>query len=131
MNLLLDTHIALWAVADNPRLSASAKAMIADPNNAISVSVASLWEVAIKHADKREGPRAMPVSAAEAHDKFSLAGYALLPIAAAHALALENLPAFHKDPFDRLIVAQAHAEGMTLLTADAVVARYPGDVRKV
>lgn len=131
MNLLLDTHVALWAVADSPRLSAAAKALIAKPENQISVSVASLWEIAIKHASDKDGGRSMPVSALEALDKFSLAGFGLLPIAASHAIALETLPPIHKDPFDRILVAQARAEGMTLLTSDAVLAKYPGDVRKV
>ncbi len=130
MNLLLDTHIALWAVANNRRLSSSAKEIIADPQNAVWVSAASLWEIAVKHAIY-SARKAMPVSAAEAHDKFSLAGYVVLAIGAAHALALEKLPLIHKDPFDRMLVAQAHAEGMTLLTSDATVAKYPGDVRKV
>lgn len=129
MNLLLDTHVALWAVADSPRLAASAKALIATPDNEVSVSAASLWEIAIKHANG--GGRTMPVSAEEAHDKFSLAGFGFLSIAASHALALETLPPIHKDPFDRILAAQARAEGMTLLTADAVLAKYPGDVRKV
>lgn len=131
MNLLLDTHVALWAVADSPRLSASAKALIATPENQISVSAASLWEIAIKHANGRTGKRSMPVSALEAFDTFSLAGFGLLSIAVSHALALETLPPIHNDPFDRILVAQARAEGMTLLTSDAVLARYPGDVRKV
>lgn len=129
MNLLLDTHIALWAVADNPRLSAAAKAMIADPENGVVVSVASIWEIAIKHGVK--GASRIPVSAGEAHEKFSLAGYELLPIVAAHALALEKLPWHHRDPFDRVMVAQAQVEGMTLLTSDATVAKYSGDIRKV
>lgn len=129
MNLLLDTHIALWAVADNPRLPSAAKSLIADPQNEVAVSVASLWEIAIKHGAK--GPSRMPVSAVEAHENFLLAGYALLPVAAAHALALEELPWLHKDPFDRILIAQAAIEGMTLLTSDAQVARYPGAVRKV
>lgn len=129
MNLLLDTHVALWAVADNPRLPAAAKLLIAAPENDISVSAASLWEIAIKHA--HSPVRTMPVSAEEAYDKFSLAGFSLLSIAASHALALEGLPPIHKDPFDRILIAQARAEGMTLLTSDSVLACYPGDVRKV
>lgn len=130
MILLLDTHIALWAVSNNPRLSPSAKAMIANPENGVAVSVASLWEIAIKHR-ARDAAKFMPVSAKEAHDNFLLAGYELLPVAAPHALAVEELPPIHKDPFDRMLIAQARAEGMTLLTSDAVVAKYPGDVRRV
>ena len=95
------------------------------------MSVASLWEIAIKHANDKDGQRTMPVSALEAHDKFLLAGFGLLSVAATHALELEALPLIHKDPFDRILVAQARAEGMTLVTSDATVAKYPGDVRKV
>lgn len=130
MSLLLDTHVALWAVGDSPRLKSSAKAEIAAHEGGVAVSVASLWEIAIKHANETSR-KTMPVSAREAHDAFAAAGFAILPIAAAHALAVQDLPTIHKDPFDRILVAQARAEGLTLLTSDATVAKYPGDVRKV
>lgn len=131
MNLLLDTHVALWSVTADPKLSGGARTLIADPSNTLWVSVASLWEIAIKHATRRKGVRAMPVSARQAAGYFKDAGFKDLPASLAHVLAIEGLPLLHADPFDRLMLAQAHAEGMTLLTADAVLAKYPGDVRKV
>jgi PIN domain nuclease of toxin-antitoxin system len=120
MRLLLDTHIALWAVTANARLSAQARALIIDADE-VRVSVASLWEIAIMHALARGD---MPVSASLAHQAFSDAGYLVLDIRPAHALALETLPPWHKDPFDRLLVAQAITEPLRLLTADAVLREY-------
>lgn len=131
MRLLLDTHVALWSVTADDRLSKSAAGLIADASNAIAVSIASLWEIAIKHAIVRRGAPAMPISARQAAAHFEAAGFRILDAQAAHIFAVEELPMVHADPFDRLIVAQARAEGLTLLTSDATVARYPGDVRKV
>ncbi len=131
MKLLLDTHVALWSVTADEKLNASAKALIADLSNSISVSVASLWEIAIKHATKRKGDRGMPINARQAAAYFSGAGFQIMPATTEHIFAVEDLAPVHADPFDRLIVAQARAEGMTLLTSDAVLAKYPGDVRKV
>ena len=124
MNLLLDTHIALWAVFGHRRLPPRARALISDPQNAVTVSVASLWEIAIKHAIVRAGVRAIPVSANEAFGHFERAGYALLAISSAHARAVETLPPHHKDPFDRMLIAQALSEPMRLLTHDPGLARY-------
>lgn len=131
MNLLLDTHIALWSVTADKRLSAPARALIENRANAISVSIACLWEIAIKHAIVKQGVPAMPISARQAAAYFAAAGFRVLDAQAAHIFAVEELPMVHADPFDRLIVAQARAEGLILLTSDATVARYPGDVRKV
>lgn len=121
MNLLLDTHVALWAITDHPRLSSGARDLIQAPSANIWVSVASLWEIAIKHALKRGD---MPVSSQDARQYFLESGYQLLPIAAEHVIAVEALTNHHQDPFDRLIVAQALVEPMRLLTHDALVARY-------
>lgn len=121
MNLLLDTHIALWAIADHPNLTRPARDWIAAPRNTVWVSVVSLWEIAIKHSLGRGD---MPVSAREALDYFQRAGYRILPIEPEHALAVESLAPHHQDPFDRLLVAQALTEPMRLLTHDANVARY-------
>lgn len=121
MNVLLDTHVALWAITDSPRLSARAREILTAPRNGIWVSTASLWEIAIKHA---LGRGSMPVAASEALAYFRQAGYQLLPIEAEHAVAVGELPAHHQDPFDRLLVAQALSEPMRLLTHDAVVASY-------
>jgi PIN domain nuclease of toxin-antitoxin system len=124
VRLLLDTHIALWAVADDPRLSAKARNLIADPANEIIVSAASLWEIAIKHALARGAPNDMPISAQEALGYFQDAGYELLDISPAHVVAIETIPTMHADPFDRILVAQALAVPLRLLTHDPVVALY-------
>jgi PIN domain nuclease of toxin-antitoxin system len=121
MRLLLDTPVALWAITDDPRLSAPARKLIADPANAVMVSAASLWEIAIKHALARGD---MPISAMDAIGWFTESGYRLLDISPLHAAAVETLPALHNDPFDRLLVAQALAEPLRLLTRDRLVARY-------
>jgi PIN domain nuclease of toxin-antitoxin system len=122
--LLLDTHVALWALTNDPRLSRRARALIEDPANDVLVSAASVWEIAIKHALGRGD---MPISGDQALDWFRQAGYALLPIAPDHAAAVEHLPDHHRDPFDRLLVAQAIAEPLRLLTRDPLVLRY-GDM---
>jgi len=121
LNLLLDTHVALWAIADSPLLPASARAFITDPSNTVWVSAASIWEIAIKHSLGRGD---MPVSGQEALDYFTAAGYRLLAVEPVHAAAVETLDKHHQDPFDRLLVAQAMVEPLRLLTHDATVARY-------
>ena len=124
MNLLLDTHVALWAIVDAPRLPATIRALIADPGNRITVSAVSIWEIAIKSALARQGVGAMPVSAGAALTHFRNAGYALLVIAPDHAAAVEGLPPLHGDPFDRLLIAQAFVEPLRLVTHDRAVAAY-------
>lgn len=128
MKLLLDTHIAIWAVANSPRLPESARELIADAQNEIVVSVASRWEIATKRALRRRTEQ-MPISAAEGETYFRAAGYRLLSVAAEHIRALEQLPAHHADPFDRLLVAQATHESAELLTADARLTVYGEMVR--
>jgi PIN domain nuclease of toxin-antitoxin system len=128
VRLLLDTHIALWAMADDHRLPAKAADLIADPANDVFVSVASLWEIAIKHALARGKPNDMPISAQEALDYLLGAGYALLDITHAHTVAIEGLPLLHGDPFDRMLVAQALTVPLRLLTHDVRVARYSDTV---
>ncbi len=128
MRLLLDTHLLLWAAGQPDRLSAEARSLLQDPANDLVFSVASLWEITIKRglgrADFRVEPRVLRRGLRD-H------GYSELAIAADHALAVDLLPPLHKDPFDRLLLAQAVMEGITLLTADPLVARYPAPVRKV
>jgi PIN domain nuclease of toxin-antitoxin system len=124
VNLLLDTHIALWAVTNDVKLTQSARGLLADPDNSITVSVASLWEIAIKHAQRRGGPNPLPFSAGQALGLFERAGFAVLPIGAAHALAMEELDRLHGDPFDRLLAAQALSEPLRLVTHDRLLARY-------
>lgn len=121
MKILLDTHIALWAITDSPKLPPRARELILSPQNEIHVSAASVWEIAIKHGLGREN---MPVSGAEAKRYFEEAGYTLLAISAEHAAATETLPPIHADPFDRVLVAQAQTEPLKLVTHDATVARY-------
>lgn len=128
MRLLLDTHIALWAIDDDPRLPPRARALIADPANSITVSVASLWEIAIKHPLKRGGVRDISISAAEAESYFREAGYLILDIVPQHAVAVEGLPDHHADPFDRILLAQSLTEPLRLLTGDAKLAAYSDTV---
>ncbi len=128
MKLLLDTHLLLWAAGNPGRLSRAARALIENPDNELIFSAASLWEIAIKRSLGRDDFRADP--------RLLLRGlldngYLELPVTSEHALALDDLPAIHKDPFDRILVAQATVEGMVLLSTDPVVARYPGPVRMV
>ncbi len=130
MKLLLDTRIALWAVANSPRLSRAARELILSPENSVWVSAASVWEIAIKHALCCGD---MPVSGARANELFAHSGYLPLPIDAKHAASVALLPTqgIHADPFDRLLIAQARAESMTLLTHDDAVAAYGGGVMRV
>lgn len=128
MNLLLDTHVALWAITDSPRLSGRARELICAPHASVWVSAVSVWEIAIKHALGRGD---MPVSGQEAWQWFQASGYRLLAIEAQHAAAVEDLPPHHQDPFDRLLVAQALVEPMRLLTHDATVARYSDSILRV
>jgi PIN domain nuclease of toxin-antitoxin system len=131
VRLLLDTHIALWAIADDPRLPTQAAELIADPDNEVLVSAASLWEIAIKHALARGGPNDMPISAQQALGYFRDAGYALLDIAPAHVVAVEQLPILHADPFDRILVGQALTVPLRLITHDTRLARYSDTVLMV
>ena len=121
MNLLLDTHVALWAITDSDRLSRTARELITADRAVVWVSVVSLWEIAIKHSLGRGD---MPVSAKAAAGYFRASGFRVLAIQAEHTMGIEDLPDIHADPFDRLLVAQALAEPMRLLTHDALVARY-------
>ncbi|MFZ2971379.1 MAG: type II toxin-antitoxin system VapC family toxin [Ferribacterium limneticum] len=128
MNLLLDTHVALWAITDSPKLSAKARDLIASPKTNVWVSTASIWEIAIKHALGRGD---MPISGQDALRYFVGSGYRQLPIEAEHAIAVEDLPAHHNDPFDRILVAQALVEPMRLMTHDATVALYSDTIIKI
>ena len=128
MKLLLDTHLLLWASDQPERLSAEARVLLDAPGNALVFSVASIWEVAIKQGLKRNDFRA---DARILRRGLLDNGYEELAITGAHAVSVDLLPPLHKDPFDRMLIAQAHAEGMTLVTSDAQVAQYPGAVMKV
>ena len=131
MRLLLDTHIALWAVTDDARLSDAARKMISDRGNDIFISVATLWEISIKFSLSRGGPNAMPIGAAAAKEYFLAAGYKILDITAAHVGALDHLAPVHNDPFDRILLAQAYEGPLRFLTHDQVLPMYGDFVSKV
>jgi PIN domain nuclease of toxin-antitoxin system len=126
MKVLLDTHLLLWAAGQPNRLSAAALKWVDTPANELLFSAASIWEVAIKRGLGRSDFEADPRSLRRG---LLDNGYSELPILSDHVVAIESLPPIHKDPFDRLLVAQALVEGVTLLTADSTVAQYPGPIR--
>jgi PIN domain nuclease of toxin-antitoxin system len=128
MKLLLDTQLLLWAAGNPERLPCAARRLLDDPQNEPIFSSASLWEVAIKHGLGRGDFR---VDARLLRRGLLDNGYGELPITSEHAVALDSLPPIRKDPFDRILVAQSMVEGITLLTADPLVAQYPGPVRRV
>jgi PIN domain nuclease of toxin-antitoxin system len=128
VRLLLDTHVALWAVTDSPLLSSKARDLIAAPSNEITVSVVSVWEITIKFALGRTGIGSMPVSGEQALRAFRLADYNMLSVHEEHVLALAALPPIHRDPFDRMLIAQSAAETLQLLTHDKHVAAYSGGI---
>lgn len=124
MRLLLDSHLLLWAASDPERIPAATRDLIAASERYFSA--ASVWELAIKSALGRAD---FVVDVAALHAGLRANQYAELAVTGAHALFTLNLPAIHKDPFDRVLIAQAMCEGMTLLTSDATVAQYGGAVR--
>ena len=128
MKLLLDTHVLLWAAGEPGKLSPAARRLLNDTANELLFSAASLWEIAIKHSLGRSVFR---VDARLLRRGLLDNGYSELPISSSHVVEVEGLPPIHKDPFDRLLVAQATVEGILLLTLDSVVARYPGPIRKL
>jgi PIN domain nuclease of toxin-antitoxin system len=128
VRLLPDTHILLWTIAESRRLSAAARALIGEPDNELTFSSVSLWEVAIKTGRGRDDFR---IDVGSLRRGLFNNGYAELAVTGAHVTALAGLPPIHKDPFDRMLVAQAIVEGFTLLTSDPTVAKYPGSIRLV
>lgn len=128
MKLLLDTHVLLWAAGEPSKLPSDAHALISDPKNDLLFSVASLWEVSIKRglgrADFKVDPKLLRRGLLD-H------GYDELPITSSHVVAVDSLPVIHKDPFDRMLVAQAIIEGALLLTVDSLLMKYPGPIRRV
>ena len=131
MRLLLDTHVALWAITDDGRLPEMARQLVLEPSNEIFVSAATIWEISIKHALARRGPTAMPISGGQALIYFKAAGYGLLSISSEHAAAAGALPPIHNDPFDRMLVAQALLEPFRLVTRDAQVQAYSDTVIRI
>ena len=128
MKLLLDTHLLLWAAGEPKRLSKQARSLIDNTENELLFSPGSLWEVAIKRGLGRED---FKVDARLLRRGLLDNGYNELPITSEHVVATESLPPIHRDPFDRVLVAQATVEGITLLTVDSLVSRYPGPIRAV
>lgn len=128
MKLLLDTQLLLWAAGQPERLSSAARKLLNNPRNELLFSAASLWEIAIKRTlgrkDFRVEPRLLRRGLLDN-------GYTELPITSQQAVSIDTLPPLHKDPFDRLLLAQALTEGITLFTSDAQLAQYPGPVRKL
>lgn len=120
--LLLDTHIVLWAASQPDRLSAEAVSLLEDPANVPAVSAATFWEISVKNA---VGRRDLQVDPHALRDGLRRNGYRIIPITGGHGLAVGGLPKLHKDPFDRILIAQAEREGAILLTRDSQIARYP------
>lgn len=128
MKLLLDTHLLLWAAGKPDQLSRAARKLLDDRESVLFFSACSLWEIAIKRglgrSDFRVEPRLLRRGLLDN-------GYTELAITSEHVVAIDILPPIHKDPFDRILVAQALVEGVTLLTTDTLVAQYPGPVRRI
>lgn len=128
MKLLLDTHLLLWAAGGSDKLSNQAREMIENSNTTLFFSPASIWEIVIKSGLGRDD---FEVDAQELRQGLLDHDYREIPITSAHAIAVASLPQIHKDPFDRMLLAQSIVEGVKLVTSDAVVARYPGLIMHV
>ena len=128
MKLLLDTHVLLWASLDPARLSPEACQLLESAENELFFSAASLWEVAIKSS---LGRRDFELDPHVLRRGLLDNGYREIPVTSEHAVAVANMPPIHKDPFDRILVAQAIIEGITLLTADELLQQYSGPIRAV
>ena len=128
MKLLLDTQLLLWTSGQSNRLPRAARRLLEDARNELIFSAASIWEIAIKSSRRRED---FEVEPRVLRRNLLSTGYIELSVTSDHAVAIDLLPPIHKDPFDRLLLAQALHEGLTLLTTDQRLAEYPGPVRKV
>ena len=128
MRLLIDTHLLLWASEDLERLPAKAAQVMADPANSLIFSAVSIWEIVVKRNLQRPDFNIDPTTF---RHRLLGAGYEEIDVTSLHTLALADLPSIHRDPFDRLLLAQAIVEGARLVTADAMLARYPGPILKV
>jgi len=126
MKFLLDTHLLIWLAEDSPNLPAAARDIVEDDRNLLYFSAASLWEISIKRQLGRDDFQVDPM---RLYRGLIDNDYTELSITASHTIAVDALPPLHKDPFDRILVAQARVEGITLLTMDSLVARYPGPIR--
>lgn len=128
MKLLLDTHLLLWAAGEPDRLSVDARTLIDADDNELFFSAASLWEIVIKCGLGRDD---FQVDARLLRRGLLDNGYRELAIGSTHVVAIDSLPPIHKDPFDRILVAQATVEGIILLTVDSWVTQYPGPIRRI
>ncbi|MDQ3537490.1 MAG: type II toxin-antitoxin system VapC family toxin [Actinomycetota bacterium] len=122
MRVLLDTHVWLWLQASPQRLDAKARELVQDTRNELLLSAASAWEIAIKYALGRLALPEPPPSYVP--DRMASSGVGGLAVEAGHALHVATLPALHRDPFDRLLVAQSQLESIPIMTADSAIARY-------
>lgn len=130
MTFLVDTHLVLWRMTDRP-LSSAAKHAIGDDPRRIAVSAVSVWEVAVKWSIRKGRLDDMPISGTDFLGELRQAGIAPMPVTADHSIILDDLPLLHRDPFDRLLIAQARSEGMQLLTSDAELAAYGSDIIRI
>ena len=128
MKFLLDTHLLLWAAGQPERLSKPARELIENPDNALYFSAASIWEIAIKSSLGREDFKA---DSRLIRRGLIDNGYREISISSEHAAGVQSLPLVHKDPFDRLLIAQSLVEGMPLVTVDPLLSQYPGMIQQV
>ena len=125
MNLFLDTHILLWWLDDNASLSAAAREVIADTDNIVILSAAVIWEIRVKQAIGKLN------IAPDVYDVIKNEGFEMLSVTPDHAFAVGDLPMHHRDPFDRILIAQAMLEGFTIVTHDAIFNKYPVPILSV
>ncbi len=128
MTFLLDTHFVLWLPIGGRGISRAARRLVSDSANELLFSAVSLWEIGLKRARYR---RSFAFDPSVIRRQMLENGFDELPVTGQHVVAADSLPRIHKNPLDRLLVAQAMVEGITLLTADSTLARYPGSIRKV
>lgn len=128
MNLLLDTHLLVWTATRSDRLSVTAREHINNPANALWFSAVSIWEIGIKRRLERPD---FQIDPERLRDRLLHNLYGEIDLTSDHGIAVQSLPPLHRDPFDRVLIAQAVCEDLTLLTADQDIARYPGPILKV
>lgn len=127
MRALLDTQLLVWAATEAERLPSRSRPILEDPANTIVFSIASIWEVAIKFGLRKPD---FTIDPAILRNELLANDFSELPVTATHTFALPALPPVHRDPFDRMLIAQSAAEGLTLLTTDRMIARYPGNIQR-
>lgn len=128
MNYLLDTQLLLWVAGDSKKLPKPVRQLVEDSGNKVYFSAASIWEIVIKNSLNREDFQA---DAKLIRRGLLENGYVELPITSLHTLALESMPSIHKDPFDRILIAQAKTEGIILMTSDEAIGKYEGPITVV